>query len=491
MLRRRPRAAAVVSGALFGLSFPPFPFPFLAWFAFVPLLLLFESRDTGRTVFLDAYIALLVTFAVAFQWPLFHVFPTTALLSLPPLLIIPMWMALPFGLAQPIYRRAGPLAGLFSWMAFFLVMELGLRIGPLAFPWTLAGHSQAELFPVNQLAAFGGVPLLTLFVVAANAGFSLALRRAKRTPLVFVMAAALLPQFNGADVRPQVERTRVAGIQPAYSPAAWASLNDSSRVAFLLEQSRAVASNDSLVDLILWPETAIPPRPQPENYLRDTQTLVDSLRVPILAGAITSAGNAYRNSAILFAPGAPPLVYDKINLVPFAERVPFTGTFSFLERLAIPAGGVSGYEPGETRALLDIPGFRFGVLICFETLFADATRAYVQRNTEALIAITQDGWWRDSFGYRQHLAFNRLRAIETGVPLIHAAVSGVSALIRPDGRIEVAAGWMEKAVWTVDVPPPSAPPPYVRFGDWVTAVAAIAALLTGLWTIRSVIRNRM
>ena len=486
---------------LLGLSFPPYPFPFLAWIAFVPLLSAWDDdRTDGRSAFLDAYIAFLITFAVAFQWPLFHRFTATAVLSLPPLLILPMWMAVPFAISRPVYRRLGFCAGTTALIAFYIVMEYGLRSGPFAFPWPLLGHSQAEWYPVNRLASLGGVPLLTTVVLAANGIITAILGRAP-TParlvlygmLPMLVAGRNAPLSEAGDpvqnMRQDRKGLRVAGIQPALPPDSWADLQDSTRVSLLLDLTSALVSQSNAPpDLIVWPETALPPYPSTSVYTDRLQSLVDSTRIPILAGAITSDsedGSIYRNSALLIAPGAGVQSYDKINLVPFAERVPFTGVIPNLERWAIPAGGVSGYEPGENRTIFEISGHRFGVLICLETLFSDAARGYTHDNAEALIAITQDGWWGNSFGYRQHLAFNRLRSIETGLPMLQASVSGVSALIDSGGRVHELAGWMEPATWVVDVPSADTGTPtlYVRWGEWVTMFAVVLALAFATVTV--------
>ncbi len=502
------RSGAVSSGVLLGLSYPPFPFPYLAWFAFVPLLLGWQKHTDGRRAFLDAYLALLATFGIAFHWPLFHELPATALLSLPPLLVLPMWMALPFGLAHFLYRRRGMAAGVSGWIVLILLAEYGMRAGPLAFPWTLVGHTQAPVAAVNGLAALGGVPLLTLVVLLANAALFLALHRSVRAAIVPALLCLMLvaaptiydtvrQEEDRSHSHARVDRrhgyTRVAGVQPSVSPGEWADLDDSRRVTLLLDLSRRAATSDSTIDLIVWPETAIPPRPATRPYINRMQSLVDSTGIPILAGAITTGDgdSAYRNSAVLAMPGLPVRTYDKVNLVPFAEHVPFAGTIPFLERFAVPAGGVSGYQPGENRRIFEIRGLRFGVLICFETLFDDAARNYRREGAEMLVAVTQDGWWGDSFGYRQHLVFNRLRSIETGLPMIQSAVTGISALIHPDGRVEQTAGWMERTVWTVDVPPPAGPPPYLRLGDWLTVLAAIAAgTALALFAMRSRLLQR-
>lgn len=480
---------------LLGMSFPPFPFPLLAGVAFVPLLLVWNEALDARSAYLSACVAYLATFAVAFQWPLFHTFGTTALLSLPPLLILPMWMAVPFGLSHVVARRLGLWAGLTALATFHVLMEAGLRFGPLAFPWTLIGHTQATTPFVNRLAALGGVPLLTLTVLAVNGCIVAGMRGRLRSRAAMFIAVGLpviaagiygcrtapgSSDESAAEVHAPHALFKVAGIQPSYSPESWADLSDGSRVSMLLRLSNELLSDTTHPpDLIVWPETAIPPGPNPITTFRRLQAFSDSSGVPLLAGAVTSGSvkGAYRNSALLFTPGETVRRYDKVNLVPFAERVPFASAVPLVDRLAVPAGGVRGYEPGKTGGMFEISGRSLGVLICFETLFDGQARELAREDARGIVAITQDGWWGNSFGYRQHLAFNRLRPMETGLPMLQVSVSGKSALILPDGRVHELGGWMERVSWRVDMPLPSAPPPYVRYGDWVTLSALFAALV--------------
>lgn len=497
---RLPRWPAVIaSGALLGLSYPPFPFPALAWAALVPLLLLWMETDSARRAWIDAFVAFLLTFGIAFQWPLFHAMPTTAWLSLPGLIIIPLWMAAPFGLSAHVRRRVGPAAGLITLLAVYVLMEFSLRRGPLAFPWSLLGHTQAGFYPVNQLASIGGVPLLTLFVLLVNGTLLAVVGRSllkvgaiMGTLSVGLIGLSLLvastPNRSASE-----SHVRMSIVQPAISATAWADVYDTRRLDSLLvlsgrldgTRARSDPSGPSApreaadrIDLVLWPETALPPLEQSRERVR---RWVDSSRVPILSGAILeSSDERVHNAALLFRPDLPLQVYRKERLVPFAEGVPFEEHWPWLRRLAVPSGGIAGYAAGSGNTPMEIPDARVGVLICFESLFDDAVRAYARSGTRAVVTLTQDGWWGDSFGYRQHAEFNRLRAIESGLPMVQASVSGISGIIRPDGRIDGRLGWMDRGVQVVSVPQRLAATPYVRFGDWVSVVALGTCLLSCL-----------
>ena len=502
--RFRRKALAASTGVLLALGFPPFPFPVLAWGALVPLLILWTEQPSARKMYMDASGAFLITFLVAFQWPLFHHNLNTALLSLPAMITIPLWMAVPFGISSACRRRLGNHAALALLTALFILMEWSLRRGPLALPWALLGHSQAEFPPFNQLARFGGAPLLTAFVLAANvlgATILLSMRRSARknygrsspvlrllrskSPVVVsgaVVGTGLIAAFLPPGVPRETGQPRtIALIQPGISAGAWADFDDTEAVRTLLAMYDAL--DPDTIDLAIWPETALPPGN--ESLRRLVRRRVEARGIPLLTGAIDEApgedsdhaARSWFNAARYVRPGKPDAVYRKRRLVPFAEGVPFENRWPRMRRLAIPAGGVAGYVPGTSPAHMDLDGIPFGVLICFETLFDDTAREYARDGAQFLIAITQDGWWKNSFGYRQHLAFNRLRAIETGHPFVQTSVSGSTASIRPDGAIETHIGWMERRVAIVRIEPATSPTPYMRWGDIVSPVAGVIALI--------------
>ncbi|MGI9174408.1 MAG: apolipoprotein N-acyltransferase [Rhodothermales bacterium] len=491
---------AVASGALLGLSFPPFGLYGLAWVALVPLLGRLRESGSARRMGIEAYAAFLTSYAIAFSWPLAHALPQTAFLSLSPLLLLPMALALPFALASLVQNRLGARLGGVFFVAAYLVAEGALSRGPLAFPWSLLGHSQAEALAFNQIAEWTGVPGLTLWVLLLNVtlGGTLAASHRKRWSLLATFALLIALPFGLSrlllDRLPAPQRHVPVGlVQPATNPLAWADVQDTTRIDDLLSLSdrlyREMAASPAL---ILWPETALPVLPSSSEQAKVYQQLqawADVRQVALLAGAIRPASGpgeptAYFNSALLFQPGRPRATYDKVRLVPLAERVPFVDRLPWLERLAIPAGGVAGYRPGPPREVLhvDAPGagtVDVGVLICFESVFGNAARRYVEQGADVLVVLTQDGWWGRTAGYRQHLAFTRLRAIETRRAVMQAAVTGTSALILPSGTSAFETGWMERTTRLADVPVYTGTTFYARHGDLITPLAFLITVVLG------------
>lgn len=492
---RSSLALPLLSGLALGLSFPPSPLFALAWGALVPLLLRWTTLSSAGRMLAEAYGAFGVACAVAFYWVLLHEVPSAALASLGGLVFFPLVLALPFAASLPLRQRWGIGPGFAALWAFYLTMEWGLSRGPLAFPWPLLGHTQATADPFRQIADLAGVPGLSAWVLALNGLGLAAIRTARfRTRALAALAGLLLlagASWYGAQrlatAPVPTGHTRALLVQPAVPPEAWADVRRTARADTLLALSTAALDTTTApVDLVVWPETALPAlddsAAQQTLYAR-LQDWSDAHDVALLAGAVEPAFTAnrparvYFNSAFLVRPDTLQR-YRKNYLVPFAEHVPFSEYVPALHTLSVPAGGVAGYARGTRRPSLRLGDAFAGALICFESTFSHHARAYVSpaqttQPVDFLVTLAQDGWWGRSPGYRQHFAFSQLRAIETRRAMAFVTVTGTTALIHPDGQVVRPLGWMERGVRYVTVPHVTVQSPYVRYGDGVSILALV------------------
>jgi apolipoprotein N-acyltransferase len=196
------------------------------------------------------------------------------------------------------------------------------------------------------------------------------------------------------------------------------------------------------------------------------------------AGAVEA-----RNSLMVFgAGGALTAIYDKIHLVPFGEYLPMRPVLERigLEELARQRGGFGiGTTP---RPLLSVPGLPLvGPLICYEAIFPTALVQTAAR-PGVLVNLTNDGWFGNSTGPRQHFHQTRVRAVEEGLPLVRSANNGISAVIAPSGRIIAMLALNDRGTLDADLPQSIAPTTYSRIGDWPFAIfwfltAALGVLL--------------
>lgn len=226
-------------------------------------------------------------------------------------------------------------------------------------------------------------------------------------------------------------------------------------------------------DLVIWPETAV-------NFLLEDAgpvlpAMAEAAGAPLVMGIQRREGSRFYNSLVALEPdGTVGAIYDKFHLVPFGEYIPWGDELARFGITAFAAQQGNGYSAGPGPALMQagtLTGFQ--PLICYEAIFPQHLRALPER-PGWLLQATNDGWFGRFSGPYQHLAQARLRAIETGLPLIRAANTGVSAVIDARGELRqtLDLGVMGK----IDAPLPGALPstPWLR---WGAAPVVLAALL--------------
>ncbi|MEP0545861.1 MAG: apolipoprotein N-acyltransferase [Rhodothermales bacterium] len=501
------------SGLLLGFSFPPFPTYMLAYVALVPLLIRWSRLPLGWMLLREAYSTFLVMTAIAGHWVLFHENALTALTSGLGLLLIPVPFTLPVVAAAVVKRRFGFKVSFVVLVSSWLAVEYGLSHGPGAMPWLLLGNTQANAPLFNQFADIAGVGGLSLWIWLVNGAifwtFEARPFPARVAMAVCGIALFVAPIVYGQWRLPQLEvaseTTEVAYVQPAVTPQEWANVQSGVRVDLLASLSsellRDIPADSARPSLIVWPETALPVYPdarrQRDLYAR-LGRWTDLHGVSLLTGAITRYDSApaltveavvaekyaevtpYYNSALFFDASARPQQYDKIYMIPFAERVPLVEWRPALAALGVASGGVGGYGLGRRGQLLERGGSRFGTLICYESLFGDHVRELVGQGAEFLVVLAQDGWWGQSAGYQQHFALTRLRAVETRRAVLMSTVTGRSGLIHSDGSAPETTGWMERTVEQVAVPILHEPTYYTLHGDWIGRGALGLSLLLAL-----------
>jgi apolipoprotein N-acyltransferase len=286
---------------------------------------------------------------------------------------------------------------------------------------------------------------------------------------------------------------RVALVQPNVSNAdKWKPELREAHFVDLAELSRqGVAAG---AELVLWPETAAP------CYLRRDRTwlpfveeLAKELRTPIFTGypdyrVVREGGErraTFTNSAALITPeGGFVASMDKIELVPFGERIPFSQWIPALARLDF---GEADFVPGEGPVVFEMGDWSFGNLVCFEAIFPPLPRRYANAGADLLVNLTNDSWFGAGSGARQHADMAILRCVETGCGMARCANSGISLGADPWGRTFGETGLFERGVSTVDVPDRRIPTLYARIGDWPlhAASAASVALLVAAFLRRS------
>ncbi|QPK50384.1 apolipoprotein N-acyltransferase [Streptomyces gardneri] len=477
---------AVGCGTLPALAFPAPGLWWWAYLALVPWMLLIRTAPGARRAALDGWLGGAGFILAVHHWllPSLHVFllPLAALLGL---LWLPWgWLvrSLLGGSPSPARATAALLAVPSGW----LLIELVRSWEGLGGPWGLLGASQWEVPTALRLASVGGVWLVSLLVVAVNtAAVLLVAAPGPRAVGVAGLAACALVAGSAAwgVGAPREDGTvRVALVQPGVFEGADGAERRFDRAE---ELTRSLAGQR--LDLVVWGESGVgaDPAGRPDLAARLT-ALARVVDAPLLVNV--DARGADRpgifKSAVLVGPaGLTGERYDKMRLVPFGEYVPARGALGWVTSFGKAAE--EDRRRGSASVVMTLPaeagaeGLRIGPLICFESAFPDMSRRLVLDGAGLLVVQSATSTFQDSWAPAQHASLAALRAAETGRPVVHATLTGVSAAYGPDGRrVGPVLGTDASAVAVRELPLSTATTGYVRWGDWPLygALAVVGAV---------------
>ena len=515
-----PGAGSIaVSGLILGLAHPPLHLllpsflglvPFGIWLGRLP-----EGEEGRWLAFRGGLWLGLTYYTLLLHWLI------TALVSYSLLAILAFIFAVGLmslilaiattGMHQVRHRLGWPL-----WIGlpvFWTAAEwLRAHLGPISFPWqelgyTLSGYpiliGSADLVGARGLsfwlAALGG--LLATAYLRWRSGR----RRAGGLLLTGWVVTLSLPvgysvwRFQALDMRPAATVTAVQPDIPGKLKLDRAAALDST----IRSVERLMAGHEAggKVDLTVLPETVIPGpidpilavgflgRPDIHSWIaalsRESQSAV-------LFGAIGIENRSqeeweYYNSAYLIGARATSRPrHDKAHLVPVVERVPFLDPdwFDWAEYFG-------GFAVGQSPAVMELREGRFGVLICFESIFAGLSRDYRRQGADFLVNITNDAWfgrpewWGRSAALWQHPSHLVLRAIENRIGIARSSNTGISGTVDPLGRLHDETELFDPAVFTAEILTTEGLTLFARVGDVVGWIAALAAAAGALWPRRS------
>jgi apolipoprotein N-acyltransferase len=369
------------------------------------------------------------------------------------------------------------------------------------FPWIASGYAHTD-GPLRGWAPVTGV--FGLCAIAAFVSAALALAVQRRRPVAALLPAGLLV-LGGWGLARGLPWTVPAGQPIAVrllqgnvpQPVKFVRENLGLSLDTYLELTLAKPA-----DLVVLPETAVPTLldATPPEFLDGLQRFATHSGSTILAGiplherrqGPDGPRNAYFNSALAITPDAQPLGalrYSKHHLVPFGEFIPPFAQW-FVDLMHIPLGDFD--RGGLPQPPLPLAGQRIAVNICYEDLFGEEIAKGLRRPEPAtiLVNLTNLGWFGDSLALPQHLQISRMRALETGRPVLRATNTGATAVIGPTGRVEATLPTFTRGALEATVQGRSGTTPYIRFGN--SAALALIALCAaaGAFTASPLARAR-
>ncbi|QTZ90597.1 apolipoprotein N-acyltransferase [Streptomyces auratus] len=486
--------AAALAGAVPALTFPAPSWWWLAYVALVPWLLLVRSAPTYRQAALDGWLGGTGFMLAVHQWllPSLHIF-----ILLLALLLGALWA--PWGLLVRALLGGAPgpdgtaggagrpatgrryAAALVLVPSGWLMVELVRSWEYLGGPWGLLGAGQWQVPPALRLASVGGVWLLSLLIVAVNTAVAeLIARPAAWLPAVsglLVCALAGTAAWLWAPVPRAAGTVRFAVVQPGPTGT------PSARLARSEALTRSLAGRG--VRLIIWGESSLyeDPADRPALAAR-LAALSRQTGAELLVNADSpKAGRAgIYKSAVLIGPDGPTGDrYAKMRLVPFGEYIPFRPVLGWATRVGKAA--TTDRLRGTRQVLLPVAtagGLRIGPLVCFESAFPDMSRHLTREGARVLVAQSSTSTFQHSWAPAQHSSLAALRAAENWRPMVHATLTGISAVYGPRGeQIGARLGTDRSAAAVYDLPLAEGTSPYTRFGDWAVYGAVGALVLAG------------
>jgi apolipoprotein N-acyltransferase len=346
------------------------------------------------------------------------------------------------------------------------------------FPWLDIGASQIDGPLAGYLPVIGEYGVTWL--VALCAGLLLALvagrRRAACAGLLAVLLGSgyLLGQVEWTS--PRGDPLRVSLVQGNIAQEdKWAP--EHLERTLLLYADLTSAAED--IDLVVWPETAIPAfyHQVEDNYIPFLEEKLAETGNSLLTGIPVLDRDSWNYYNSIITLNGQRGFYNKQHLVAFGEYLPLRWLIGdALDALAVPN---ADFTPGGgDQPLLEAAGYPVGTSICFEVAFARVVNDALPA-AAFLVNVSNDGWFGRSLAPFQHLELARVRARETGRALLRATNTGISAIIDHDGSVQARSPQFEQTVVQGTILPRQGATPYVRFGDWPVLVIAVLALLVG------------
>jgi len=484
--------------------------------AFIPFLILenylFENqhRYNPYAFFNYALPGIIIFNILTLEWVRAASIPAviTVILGMSFLMAFIMW------LAHIIRIRAGGITGTLALVSFWLSFEFLTLNFVILSPWINLGNGLAKDILFIQWYELTGTAGGTLWILSSNLFLSLfIIQKAPRKKLylyiwllmIFIPSAfSVTRYYTISENKSAMEEVLI--IQPNIDP-----FTEKFEIPFEEQLSKtlkmAEASVSDNTKWMLTPETTVDD-PVNEDDM-DTNKYILALRefagqhpeISIVSGLVSyrlypaaeeppsasarkidSSGYYYDhfNSAFLIDSGGVKGIYHKSKLVPGIEMQFSAGLGKLINSIVPYLGGTKwGYGIQEERTCFTHPltGKLAAPIICYESVFGNYVAEYVRNGAEALFIITNDGWWKNTCGYKQHLEYASIRAIETRRPVARAANTGISCFIDIRGKRTYETQWWTETVIKGEISFETNLTPYVRYGDVIMKLSAVISVL--------------
>lgn len=517
---------SILSGLLMVISFPfTGSLTFLVFVSWIPLL--FVEREIANKnyrsskVFLHAYLTFLI-YNIGTTWWIWNASPGGAIMAF---VLNALLMAIAFYFFHFTKKKLGATIGYFSLIVYWIGFEHLHHYWELSWPWLTLGNSFSTSPELIQWYSVTGVLGGSLWVLLVNfIGFRLLentifknqkwLKQGKLLALfgalfIFPQIISLIQYVNYREKKDPLE---VVVVQPnidPYNEKFVSSIDGQLKKLFDLADSKVRSSTD----IVIAPETALSEGFFEEELMQHSffhyikQRKNNWKDVAFYTGASTArffetpnsrasralqGGGFYEsyNSSMLMDEKNMINFLHKSKLVLGVEKIPFSNWLPFLEELSINNGGTSGTLGIEKEPkVLTTAKSTFAPLICYESIYGDFNAQQCKKGAQVIFVITNDGWWQDTPGYKQHMSFSRIRAIENRRSVARSANTGISCFINQRGDVIAQTKWWEPTAIREEININNDLTFFSKFGGIIGRASVFSALLLILLTIYKMIKR--
>lgn len=493
----------------------------LALIAFIPLLLA-ESFFKGKMAWINFYLPFLIWNLATTYW----IYNATVAGAAAAVIANALQMSLIFMLFRWFKKRTNEKLGYMFLIIAWLAWEHFYFDAEISWPWLTLGNTLATSHYLAQWYEYTGTLGGSLWILLVNVvlfrimrdrnmfakfgvmpqsvsltGKSIKIRTALAALLIVVPIIISLSKYY--TYKEVGERKQVVVLQPNIDPYndKFAGMSQAQQDEILL--TLAKNSSELSTDLIVAPETFTSGVSENAPMSHETSVkLVDFLKsrpnTDLLFGATTYLVYGLKdkptytarqsdygwydvfNTAIYTDSSANFKFYHKSKLVVLVEYLPYPQFLDFINSFAIDLGGATGsYGTQKERDVFKSSNSNIvvGAAICYESIYGDYYREYVQKGANLMTIITNDGWWGNTPGYNQHLRYASLRAIETRRDIARSANTGISAFINQKGDIVSQTKWWQPAYLKGEVTLNEKITVFVKYGDYIGRIATFALIL--------------
>ncbi len=506
----------------------------LLFFALVPLFLLeravaIEKLDGTKTRLFPYVFLSLLTFNIISTWWVWNASPEG---SIGAFVLNSLFLAIAFQLAHYTRIKLGNFRGDFALIFFWIAWEYFHMDWDLSWTWLTLGNGLANTPFIIQWYEYTGVFGGSLWILTSNLFLVQWLEKSKAyhskiyhmPGLIFGIKWALLIIFPimlsaiiWMNYEEKINPVSVVSVQPNIDPYTekFGSLSSPEQVKRMFHLAEKKTTFHT--EFVIFPETAIPngfnedlfEETEEFQYLYsfcqkfpNTQVIIGASTFYVFGPNETISSTARTapngvmydacNTAISFTKNEAPLFYHKSKLVPGVEKIPFPQLLRPIQDQVFDLGGTVGSQGTQTERTVytSKKGTKIAPIICYESVYGEYVGEFVNNGAELIFIITNDGWWGDTPGYKQHALYAQLLAIAHRRSIARSANTGISCFINQRGITSDATGWWVPDVISASINANSELTFYTKYGDILGRVSLAFGILLLIMAVSRGIINK-